>query len=219
MWKTIICLANSRKMSGRCIAGKETAGSNKQQRWIRPVSRRDTGEISEAERRFENGGMPKVLDILSIKLIEPSVRYEHQSEDWLIDSRAHWKKAGEAGWRDLEILRDRPDQLWKNGCSSSVGENDRVPESEAAELRESLFFIQPKELKVIIQKKDGKKKARTLFNFNNVWYNLSVTDPAAERRFFRKGEGEYPLARPYLCVSLGEPLKGYCYKLAAAVMF
>src|SRR4051812_9295660 len=41
--KTIDCLANPRKLSGRCLAGKEPSGSSVGQ-WIRPVSARATEE-------------------------------------------------------------------------------------------------------------------------------------------------------------------------------
>lgn len=62
----IICLANSRKISGRCIAGK-IISSNK---WMRSVSSRENEEISEEERRYENGQMPKLLDIIKIPVKE-----------------------------------------------------------------------------------------------------------------------------------------------------
>ena len=41
----IVCLANSRKISGRCIAGKIIS----EKRWIRPISSRDSEEISEED--------------------------------------------------------------------------------------------------------------------------------------------------------------------------
>ena len=55
--KRIVCLANSRKMSGRCIAGKEVLDTGYGE-WIRPISKRETAEISEEEMRFENGEIP-----------------------------------------------------------------------------------------------------------------------------------------------------------------
>ncbi|MBN1299548.1 MAG: DUF4338 domain-containing protein [Actinobacteria bacterium] len=63
--KEIICLANSRKISGRCIAGKDLESFS----WIRPISERDTHEISEEDRRYQNGEMPQLLDIIKINFM------------------------------------------------------------------------------------------------------------------------------------------------------
>ena len=41
-YKDIICLANSRKLNGRCVAGKDVTGNT----WVRPLSPLSkTGEL------------------------------------------------------------------------------------------------------------------------------------------------------------------------------
>ncbi len=46
----MVCLANSRKLMGRCIAGKQRQAGKAAGRWIRPVSQRENQEVSEYER-------------------------------------------------------------------------------------------------------------------------------------------------------------------------
>ncbi len=64
--KTVICLANSQKISGRCVAGKEVVGG-KIGNWVRPVSGRPSGELSEDGRRFEDGRDPILLDVIKYR--------------------------------------------------------------------------------------------------------------------------------------------------------
>jgi hypothetical protein len=117
--KRIVCLANSRKLNGRCIAGKEFGG-NEFGAWIRPVGARQHGEVSEYERQFENGSDPRVLDILDVPLLDPQPK-DFQQENWLLDPNYYWVKIGRATWSDLIRLADRVEPLWIGGFIRTMG--------------------------------------------------------------------------------------------------
>jgi hypothetical protein len=92
--KTIVCLANSYKTRGRCIAGREVLAKNKYGGWIRPVSARVKAEVSLSECRYQNNGIPKVLDIIDVPLSIPAPD-NHQTENHILDPKSWWVKRGE----------------------------------------------------------------------------------------------------------------------------
>ena len=101
--ETIVCLANSRKISGRCVAGKRTGDNS----WFRPISNRAGHEISELDRRYSDGKTAQLLDVIEIPCIEERP-HGHQSENVLIDDRFYWEKKGNASWDDvLELVEQR----------------------------------------------------------------------------------------------------------------
>ena len=206
--KTIICLASSRKWSGRCVVGKEL--QNKQ--WIRPVSERPTGEILLK---------PKPLEILSIPIVEYKP-HDYQQENYLV-LEENWKKKGKIAWRELSGLTDKvTGDLWTNGYSSYNGVNDRIPQDEANKLKNSVLLLQPDNFTITINSEwAGKKKIRAVFSVNHTTYKLIITDPKIENFFINNYSGEYHFnaKQLYLCLSLGEPFQGYCYKLVASVLF
>lgn len=119
--KTIICLANSRKPpSGRCIAGKEFEG-NKAGKWLRPVSARVGHEVSEDERRYENGTKAQILDIVSVPLIQ-AAPFDHQVENCVLDNKNYWTKTGSANWAQVLACEDVFDPVfWGNSESTYHG--------------------------------------------------------------------------------------------------
>jgi putative nucleic acid modification protein with dual OB domain len=219
--KTIVCLANSRKMSGRCVAGKEVDDRIRFGSWIRPVSDRPTQEISEEERRFENGKDPKLLDVIQIRMLEARP-HAQQVENHLIDPGYHWGKVGTLSWEQIQGAVDEvAGPLWVDGFHSYNGTNDRIPENQAALLRSSLLLIKPLDLVIAVAVEGGqfrKRKVRAQFTLNGRNYFIAVTDPVAEREYLAKEDGDYPVEAALLCVSIGEPYQGYCYKLVAAVV-
>jgi hypothetical protein len=219
--KTIICLANSRKITGRCVAGKEIAG-DKIGGWIRPVSSRPAGELSEEERRYENGQDPKLFDVITIPMVE-SRPHGFQSENHLIDDGYYWAKEREAGWDDLKAALDKVSgPLWDNSSSSTYGLNDRVEEGAANRLGNSLRLVEVKDLNIVVAVEgvefgNAKRKVRGRFTLNGNQYWLAVTDPVVERQYLAGKDGEYKVGDAILCISLGEPYGGYAYKLIAGV--
>jgi hypothetical protein len=221
--KVMVCLANSRKLSGRCVAGKEY-DPKKLGRWIRPVSARISAEVSEEERRFENGQDPKLLDIIRVPMIEPKP-HGFQGEHPVIDDQSHWVNEGRASLADLRRALDKETgPLWDNSSSSSYnGTHDRVAEAIAAKQSSSLKLIEVSDFKIEVavegtQFGKGKRKVRGLFSLDGTQYKLAVTDPLIERQYLAKVDGIHNVASAILCISLGEPYNGFAYKLIAGVI-
>ena len=215
--KRIVCLANSRKLSGRCLAGREISGRSLGD-WIRPVSSRPNEEISLEERRFQDGSEPALRDLLEIPMIEGRP-HECQVENHLIDHEYYWTKVGEFPSTQLRTLCETPATLWINGYRSYNGLNDRIPQAEAAVLPSSLVLIEPRDLSLCVERGLKKLQVRADFAFLGEPYKLTVTDPDVERSSLSQGEGRYPYPRPAVaCISLGEPFDGYRYKLMASLI-
>jgi hypothetical protein len=219
--KTIVCLANSRKLSGRCVAGREVTPSGPGQ-WIRPVSARPSEEVSEHERQYANGSDPKVLDIVRVPLLEAKPK-TFQSENWLLDPNSYWERVGVLPVPDLENYRQDPDQLWLNGFHTYNGINDRVPEDKADALTESLYLVRLEGMTFNVLAPGAafgntRRRVQGSFTHKGVKYALRVTDPSFENEFLKKPDGSYSEGPCFATVSLGERFEGFCYKLVAAVI-
>lgn len=224
--KRILCLANSKKMSGRCLAGREVLDAGPGV-WIRPVSARQTEEVSEDERQYQDGSDPSVLDIIDIHLIrhKPHVC---QTENWLLDPHYYWTKLRQVGWAALQGYVENPATLWINGRRTCHGSNDEIVQTDADALPNSLVLIRVPflDLKVFAPGADfgnPKRRVQADFRHRDIRYALWVTDPRIERDYKARADGTYKLGECCLCVSLGEPIQKnngeWCrYKLVAAVI-
>jgi len=155
--KTIICLANSFKIGGSCIAGKEML-AHQYGGWIRPVSARETAEVRPDECRLTNHALPKLMDILAIPMLNAAPR-RHQTENHIIDTTRHWTKVGVLPWHELAPMCDCPPSLWVNGNHTKTGgTNNCVSAEQASALRSSLLLIRPESFNVEVSLQAGVEK-------------------------------------------------------------
>jgi hypothetical protein len=219
--KRIVCLANSRKLSGRCVAGKELVKKEPGQ-WVRPVSDRPSQEVSEHERQYQDGSDPRVLDVIDITFAEHRPK-SYQTENWLLDPHLYWVRVGRTSWKDLLALADEPPSLWKDGSSTYSGLNDRVSLADSEDLNCSLYLIHLKGIKFHVFAPGAnfgnpKRRVQAAFSYRGGNYRMWVTDPIVEKMYLAKNDGEYEIGECFITVSLGEPHEGYCYKLVATVI-
>lgn len=219
--KRIVCLANSRKLNGRCIAGIEMSGTERLG-WIRPVSAREHEEVSEDERQYTDGSDPRVLDVMDVPLLAARPK-GYQQENWLLDPEHYWQKVRRVSWGDLGLLVDPVAPLWIDGDSTHNGHNDRIPLAQATGLTSSLRLLSVARLTLSVFKPgeafgNPKRRVQGRFVHHGSNYRLWVTDPGYERQYLAKPDGDYEVGESLLTVSLGEPHNDACYKLVAAIM-
>ena len=219
----IVCLANSRKSLGRCVAGKRVGDRS----WLRPISDRAGHEISELDRRYSDGTTAQLLDVIDIPCHEARP-HRHQTENVLIDDRFYWARHGRASWADIEGLVDRDANLWANGYSAYYNRNNRVPEALIDTAGGSLRLIELDEIVLHATPKapgfgNMKLTVRASFDYRGHAYQLDLTDNELEAACLHRGAGDYPLKRVIACVSLTEPHTNqngetFAYKVVASII-
>lgn len=221
--KTIICLANSRKPSGRCIAGKEFDGQVFG-RWLRPVSTRPTHEVSDRERRYGNGKVAQLLDIMKVPLNRADP-FDHQVENHVLDGICCWTKIGTGNWDQVVSCVDSFDlAFWRNSESTRHGKNDKVSVANVKMAGSSLKLIRVSDLNLVVhfepgyQGAPGRRRVRGRFSLNNTSYQMSVSDPDIEDLYLSGGDGTHPVGDAVLCVSLVEVYHGFAFRVIASLI-
>lgn len=224
MKKEIICIANSWKPGGHCVAGIEMDSYD----WIRPISTNQYHSISDHHECIRKDCVrmhpicfikPQKLDVLEIEFDE-YMPILHQQENYLINEDIKWKRIDKYNLCDLPDLIDEPKKLWYLGSSASHGFNDRVPESVME--KNSLYLIRPDDFAFVVQMEGqhGDRKAvRGLFSYNGISYKMKVTDAEYREYYLNQSLGVYHYNGDLiLCISLAEESWfGYYYKIIAAI--
>lgn len=221
--KLVVCLANSRKHNGRCIAGLEIVEGLPVE-WVRPVSDRPGAEVSEYERQYPDGSDTRVLDVVEIPLLAAAPD-GYQAENWLLDPESYWMPRGRATWEELTPLEDDQEPLWPDDAPPTRhGINDRVWASHADGFANSLRLIRMPDLTIRVfapgaDFNNPKRRVQGGFTYLGTSYRVWMTDPVVERHYLAQADGTYDVGDCYATMSLGERADdGYCYKLIAAVI-
>jgi hypothetical protein len=209
-----ICLANSRKFGERCIAGIQVAKNGAEYqpveedgkpKWIRPISKTEHGAVDE---RFVGG--ISLLDIVEIE-VEEFGQNGYQSEN------AIFKPASVKKIEKLQISDSGLDSFTDMNQHRLFGNTGKAVSDEVIDsVTNSLTFIKVTDFQVI---RKENKQLRMKFGFNNVSYDLPITDTDFERKYDENKTILKDINRLYLTISLGLLHNGWHSKLIAGIVY
>lgn len=215
----LICLANARKRSERCIACLHPESGA----FIRLVSDAEHGELTYAQRNLGAYGEPRKLDLIRVNIAAKKPRLG-QPENCLVDSRPWQLLQRPASAEKLgTIQRAVQARDWIFGTiGDRISSATFAPNPPAS----SLALVRPTNVRWFFETIGSKHRTRAVFGFDRSNYNFSLTDPPLEEQFKRLPNGLHPSSsvdlrdeRLLFCLSLGEPFSdGKCYKLVAGVI-
>ena len=205
----IICLANSYKTGGRCIAGIDIETGE----WIRPVPENINKAIRD--QRMINGREPKLLDILEIPVENYGPDERCQPENRLL-KRGRWTRKGRLKPRDLLKYCEDDSIILHN-------HKDRVPPDEFSQKPKckwkSLQLIHSK--RVDFYQNPWGKWCVSFSYGDRQCLELKLTDPILLSRLSNRKT----ISRScILTISLGTPFRRqpsdieFCWKMVAGVV-
>lgn len=215
MNKLFLCLANSYKHGGRCVAGieAELVGSSLRivkstygiPKWIRPISRSAAGEVPNHDALG--------IDVFSIVRIEDPIPHGTgaHSEDCYYKSL---KVIGKLNPSD-SFLKDFVDTWHPN----IFGNRGKALTPEAFEDGDySVMLLRTENCRIYLDERFERPKARIEFEYNRNTYDFPITDP----EYLNKLQCNSALYKTYdmlyIVCSLGVEHEGWHSKLAATII-
>lgn len=218
MEKNFICLANSYKNGGRCLAGieviRDSSGncsivkdSRKLPVWIRPVMDDDTQGIPNSLVSNIN-----LLDIVKVEVIRSTPNGSHVEN-------VKFKSLSKVG--NCKKSTENLDLLCDNYHTLVFGNRGKaVPSENFEQIGYSLMLIKPDDVYIETDTDDYEHEIfRIRFDYQNNKYTLKLTDPIyinkLQQRQNLRGQRYDDL---YLSLSLGVNYNGWHFKLVAGVI-
>lgn len=217
MEKYFICLANSYKHGGRCIAGIEVVPQSDgslgivrhddgRPRWIRPVSMSANGEIpNHLAESF------KIFSLVKLTDVEPCPDNAH-TED------VHCTRMEICPF-ELSPTKDFLNQLIDTQHQAVFYFRGKsIPTTIIDRLDYSLMLIHPDNACAYCDEERENSKYRMKFTYNGSNYDFPITDPVFLEQFKKSPNSYADLDGVYLVLSLGIAFEGFHYKLVATVL-
>jgi hypothetical protein len=207
----IVCLANSYKEGGRCIAGimlDEMHCAVNPVKWIRPVCQTTDGEVPT---QLVKDICP--LDILQFEKTADAPK-SFQTENVLFDEKS-LQTVGKFPQDKLDDFCDQRQFLLFGNTTKAVEQN------EAKKLNHSLTMLYTNHFKLYeLQYEDAKHpKVRLRFYFDIHSYDFPVTDPVFLSKYQQNKQLLNGVEKLYLTISLGQLHEGWHYKLIACILW
>jgi len=179
--------------------------------------------------RVAEGGLPEVLDIMDVPLLDRANTPVHP-EDWIVDTSRPWRRVAQLVPETIGAFEERPENLWVEPKSPADRATGKFVLRQAR--HQSLYVIRPHHLRFELSckrneyKNRDEKRTRAQFSYGGLMYDMSLTDPVFTERYCPRhpAVGARPLVidSPYteclICVSLTPEFNGYHYKVVATVL-
>lgn len=217
MDKYFVCLANSYKRGGRCIAGIEIVFDNSggwkpirnedgRPRWIRPIAKTTYGEIPNFS--AENIEMLSVVKLTDVVACPEQCHVENV-----------YYSCMESCEYNISLESNMMNQLIDSKHQSIFHNRGRAVSAEMlAGINYSLMLIHPDKASAYRDENREKSKNRMKFTYYGIEYDFPITDPAFLDEFKRAPERYDDIPNVYLALSLGLEFEGWHHKLVAGVV-
>jgi hypothetical protein len=209
-----ICLANSFKEGGRCLAGIELDANNipvlidGKPKWIRPVCNSEHGEVpNDIAAPFQ------ILNIIEIQVTGKRPE-NHQSENVFFDEKTI-RVIGNFKRSELAPLCDNRNLIFGNRGKA-------VSHDSIVTLNHSLMLADVHQFEVtqkVYHDRPDRPQTRLVFTYNTNRYDFPVTDPVFLHRYHINPDLLEDITQIYLCLSLGVAWEDWYYKLVAGIIF
>ena len=205
-----LCLSNSFKEGGRCLAGLKMDMQNQiyKSSWVRPVYNTEHEQIpNEFASEFEH------FDIIEFDVDNDYSRNDYQSENIMVQGNT-LKKVG---------MVNNPSSYLKQICENTknkhiFGNNEKfIDENNIQKLGYSLTLLGISNFEITQGFHDYQR--RLAFNFRGINYDLPITDSTflmnyKQDKFILDGINEI-----YIILSLAVEFQSKYYKLIASILY